>query len=258
MGATLLPRNQEYFDRLKTYVTEAIGVDATATSELLAEIHADLMQAQADGIDAVDYFGQDPKTIGDQLVKNLPHWKRKSWVLYATVAWLLSFFFITWRHISLHGRLVPLGSAAVLAAALPILVLAAMEMFRRGVFHRRKVRDASIVLIVVVQLVLQPLSDLMPKFGRVWVPKPLIIVVGLGLMVLLLGLGMWMGMHSWFIAGMIAIFATLFAVPAIDMLDKLPGLSGQLLIPGLFVGNILLIRIGETLLPNKWQAPETK
>lgn len=254
MGVSLLPRNQEYFKRLQQYVTEAIGVDTVAAADMLAEIHADLLQAQKDGLDAADYFGDDPKAIGDQLIKNLPHRSRKTWVLMAIGAWGLSFFFITWRMVDEHGRLVPIGTVAGLAVLLPVTVLALTEWHRRGSFTRKKLRSADWVMVIVVQLVIQPLSDVLPKFGNVWLAKPFIAFVGFALALILIVCDMWLGMHSWFFAGIVAIFVTMFMLPAVDALGDLPGWWGRLNIPLLFIGSVLLMRIGEVLWPSQWQA----
>lgn len=258
MGETLLPRNQEYFKRLEQYVGEAIGVDSVAASDMLAEIYRDLLQAQADGIEAQDYFGDDPKAIGDQLIKNLPLRSRKSWLILAMVAWVVSFFLLIWRSLSNHGRLVPAGSMAVLAVVLPIVVLLSLEFNRRRSFSQKKLRSSSLIMVVAVQLVMQPLADVFPKFGIVMIPNSLIATVGFVLAILFIAFGIWLGMHSWLFASLLAVFATLFSLPAADALGTLPGWWGRLLIPMLFVGSLLLIRIGENLLPNKWQANDGK
>lgn len=254
MGETLLPRNQEYFKRLEQYVGEAIGVDSVAAADMLAEIYRDLLQAQADGIEAQDYFGDDPKAIGDQLIKNLPHRSRKFWIIFVMLAWGTSFCLTIWKDISDYGRMVPLGSAAVLSMILPVVVLLALEFNRRRSFRQKKLRSSSLILVVVIQLVILPLNDFFPKFGMVMIPKLLIVGAGFAVAIFLIGFGIWLGMHSWVFAGILAVGATYLSIPAADALGTLPGWWGRLLIPMLFVGSLLLIRIGEHLLPDKWQA----
>lgn len=254
MSETLLPRNQEYYDRLAAYVTDAIGVDGKAAEETMAEIHADLLQAQANGISAADYFGHDPKTIGNQLVATLPHLTWQDWLRFAVIAWAISFLVFAWRFIANGLSPVPLGTAAVLAIILPVGVLVGMAVYRYGTFTRKKFRDSGIIVLIVCQTMLLPVSDLFPKFGRVVIPPTALAVVGFGMASVLIGFGIWLGMHSWVFAALCSVFATLFALPAADALGTLPGWWGRLLIPGIFLLFMLIIRGGDALLPAKWQA----
>lgn len=258
MGETLLPRNKDYYDRLAAYVTEAIGVDTIAAEETLAEIHADLLQAQADGISAADYFGKDPKEIGEQLVANLPHLSWLEWLRISVVVWAASFFLISWRFVSDGIKRVPLGTAAVLAIILPIGILVGTAVFRRSTFTRKKFRDSGIVTIVVCQVVLIMLSDIFPKFGRVVLPTAGLVAVGFGVALAFIVFGIWLGMHTWLFAALFSVFATLFTLPAIDALGTLPGWWGRLLIPGMFILFMLVIRVGDYLCPAKWQAKDDK
>ncbi|WP_461227145.1 DUF1129 domain-containing protein [Lacticaseibacillus suihuaensis] len=253
---TLLPRNQDYYDRLAAYVTDAIGVDGVAADSTLAEIHQDLLQAQHDGIGAADYFGRDPQAIGDDIVANLPHRSRRGWVVLGIVAWAVCFALDGWRAIILDPARVPLGSLAVLALLLPLAILVVTAFHRRRTFTRKKVRSSFLTILLAVQLVLLPLTDAFPRFGVVAVPAWFSVAAGFGLAALLCGFAIWLGLHSWVFAVIVAVLATLFAYPAADALGTLPGWWGRLLIPLLVVGLTLLIRGGDRLWPTKWQAKD--
>lgn len=254
MGEPLLPENQAYYERLAACVTDALDVDGNAAEATMAEIHADLLQAQQDGISAVDYFGQDPQTIGKQLVANLPHHTWQDWLRFALLAYAAPFSLLTWRYVWDGVAKVPLGTAALLGAVLPVAILIGLAIYRRGTFKRKRFRDSGIVVMVVCQIVLLPLSDLFPKIGRVALPSLLIGGVGFGMALILVGLVIWLGMHSWLVAALFSAFATLFAVPAVDALITLPGWWGRLMIPGMFGALLLVIYFGDKLMPAKWQA----
>lgn len=254
MSETLLPRNKDYYERLATYVTESFGVNGVAAEETLAEIRADLLQAQANGVGAADYFGQDPEAIAAQLVANLPHRTWRGWLVVGLCAWGLSFLLLSWMLVAQGVRALPLGTCATLAVILPLGILGANAWHRRRIFKRKKVRDSGVVVAVVVQLVVMPLLDVFPRFGRVTVPSAVIVGVGLGLAALFVGLGIWLGLRLLLVDGLLSVFATLFAWPALDRLGLLPGWWGRLMLLGLFVGLGLLIFVGERVWPAKWQA----
>ncbi|WP_225049238.1 hypothetical protein [Lacticaseibacillus kribbianus] len=254
--ATLLPRNQDYYDRLAAYVTDAIGVDGVAADSTLAEIHRDLLQAQHDGIGAADYFGRDPQAIGDDIVANLPHRSRRGWVILGVVAWAVAFFLGGWRAIIEDPARVPVGTLALLALLLPLAILAITAWHRRRTFTRKKVRTSFLTILLAVQLVVLPLSDAVPHFGLVAVPAWFAVAAGFGLAALLVGFAIWLGLHSWVFAAIVGVLATLFAYPAADALGTLPGWWGRLMIPLMLVGLTLLVRAGDWLLPTRWQAKD--
>lgn len=57
----LTPENRKYYEKLLLYL-RAKGKDEVVTEEILLEILQDMLEAQAEGQTAQQYFGTDPKT----------------------------------------------------------------------------------------------------------------------------------------------------------------------------------------------------
>lgn len=67
----LTPTNKDYFDDLRMYMSfGGLLVDEGELNAQLYQMATDLIAAQADGITAVDFFGNDPKGLADSLLAN--------------------------------------------------------------------------------------------------------------------------------------------------------------------------------------------
>lgn len=64
--------NKEYFEKVEDYMRySAILRDEDAVRELIFQLALDLKDAEKDGLTAKEFFGDNPKKMVDELVKNL-------------------------------------------------------------------------------------------------------------------------------------------------------------------------------------------
>ena len=64
----LTAENRHYFDDLRMYMSMAgLLLDEGELNMQLYQLAADLLAAQADGVSAVDYFGNQPQEMADEL-----------------------------------------------------------------------------------------------------------------------------------------------------------------------------------------------
>ena len=74
---SLNPENQAYMNKLKKYFSfTPAWVNRVKVLEVIYGLAVDLSQAQADGISAKEFFGNDPKQMADEITKNIP---RENW-----------------------------------------------------------------------------------------------------------------------------------------------------------------------------------
>lgn len=67
----LTQENREYFSDLRVYMTLAGAfVDEAELNLQLYQMETDLLAAQADGISAVDFFGNQPQEMADELLRH--------------------------------------------------------------------------------------------------------------------------------------------------------------------------------------------
>ena len=66
----LTPENRKYYEKLLLYL-RAKGKDEVVTEEILLEILQDMLEAQAEGQTAQQYFGTDPKMAADELLTEI-------------------------------------------------------------------------------------------------------------------------------------------------------------------------------------------
>lgn len=66
----LTPGNRKYYEKLLLYL-RAKGKNEVVTEEILLEILQDMLEAQAEGQTAQQYFGADPKGAADELLTEI-------------------------------------------------------------------------------------------------------------------------------------------------------------------------------------------
>lgn len=66
----LTPGNRKYYEKLLLYL-RAKGKNEVVTEEILLEILQDMLEAQAEGKTAQQYFGADPKGAADELLTEI-------------------------------------------------------------------------------------------------------------------------------------------------------------------------------------------
>lgn len=69
----LTKENREYYENLLAYLRgKSLLRDDYQVEQNLSTILQDLIDAQADGVDAAAYFGKNPEAIADDLLKTIP------------------------------------------------------------------------------------------------------------------------------------------------------------------------------------------
>uniref|UniRef100_UPI0026DBC703 hypothetical protein n=1 Tax=Enterococcus asini TaxID=57732 RepID=UPI0026DBC703 len=75
----LTAENRHYFDDLRMYMSMAgLLLDEGELNIQLYQLAADLLAAQADGVSAVDYFGNQPQEMADEMLANTKKARGKS------------------------------------------------------------------------------------------------------------------------------------------------------------------------------------
>ncbi len=73
--------NRVYAQTLITYIRAHLHKDNTAIEDVIKDIVIDLVTAQKEGIAAKDYFGTDPQTAADEIVRELPAATATQWLM---------------------------------------------------------------------------------------------------------------------------------------------------------------------------------
>ncbi|WP_125705024.1 hypothetical protein [Lacticaseibacillus daqingensis] len=256
MTDKLWTENQQYYDRIEAYVTAAFYVDPAAAQDTLAEIHADLLQAQASGQSAAAYFGQAPQPIAAGIVANLPRRRGSDWLMMGAFFWGVPFFIFLWRQVMNGRHPVALGTAAVMAT-LMLAGVVGLALWRR---HRAFAHQSKLEVkflggtTLIAWLLMVPVGEtLLPKMGLVAVPPVVIVAVSLGLWALGLAGAAWLdSVHSWFLRAFEALLLLYIAWPLPAWLGWSVG--GLWFGAAVLVGNVLLIWVLGALLPAKHQA----
>lgn len=69
----LTKENEKYYGNLLIYIrTKALFRDVKKSEELLLEVLRDILDAQEQGFSAEEYFGENPKKVADEIIKQLP------------------------------------------------------------------------------------------------------------------------------------------------------------------------------------------
>lgn len=70
---SLTKENDKYYGNLLIYIRiMSFFRDIKKSEELLLEVLRDILDAQEQGISAEDYFGENPKEVADEIIKQLP------------------------------------------------------------------------------------------------------------------------------------------------------------------------------------------
>ncbi|WP_148229472.1 hypothetical protein [Carnobacterium sp. 17-4] len=70
---SLTKENEKYYGNLLIYIRiMAFFRDVKKSEELLLEVLRDILDAQEQGISAEEYFGENPKKVADDIIKQLP------------------------------------------------------------------------------------------------------------------------------------------------------------------------------------------
>ncbi|HAJ53598.1 MAG TPA: hypothetical protein DCL56_02710, partial [Lactobacillus sp.] len=73
LRSQLTPTNKKYYEDLLLYMrTKSVLKDSKTIEQELLTILTDILAAQKDGIEAVDYFGKQPQETADDILAEVP------------------------------------------------------------------------------------------------------------------------------------------------------------------------------------------
>ncbi|BAN74259.1 MULTISPECIES: hypothetical protein [Lacticaseibacillus] len=94
LRSQLTPTNKKYYEDLLLYMrTKSVLKDSKTIEQELLTILTDILAAQKDGIEAVDYFGKQPQETADDILAEVPIGWFNSFKMIAYV--LIGYFLIT-------------------------------------------------------------------------------------------------------------------------------------------------------------------
>ncbi|ANU27922.1 DUF1129 family protein [Planococcus versutus] len=80
----LTSENEKLYEDLLLYIRTDLRVDERAAEELLMDLLDHLIEAQRNGKDATDLFGDSPEAYADELIANMPKENKRNVILQAT------------------------------------------------------------------------------------------------------------------------------------------------------------------------------
>lgn len=94
----LNPENEQVYENLLLYIRTDLRVDEHAGEEILMDLLDHLLEAQENGKDAADLFGDSPQAYADEIIANLPNQKRRNvfWLIASGITGLAGWFAITY------------------------------------------------------------------------------------------------------------------------------------------------------------------
>lgn len=73
--------NYVYAETLVEYLRTYWSKDVQAVEEAITDVLSDMVEAQSDGLSAKEYFGSDPQTAADAIIRQLPPASLRQWLL---------------------------------------------------------------------------------------------------------------------------------------------------------------------------------
>lgn len=73
--------NYVYAETLVEYLRTYWSKDVQAVEEAITDVLSDMIEAQSDGLSAKEYFGSDPQTAADAIIRQLPSASLRQWLL---------------------------------------------------------------------------------------------------------------------------------------------------------------------------------
>lgn len=174
LAKQLTKENKAYYDDFLSYVAKHnFWSDDENINVMLLEILQDLLQAQADGIIAEEYFGNNPQDVADELIKNIPSGsKRAGW---KKIASLLSGFAQIPLVLSLMQPGEEIGLLHLLIGTVPVFL--GLAMFFVFIFDMRyKQTKKNTIIKAILFGVMFALVTLVAGLSIVFLPDFYVIV----------------------------------------------------------------------------------
>lgn len=192
---SLKPENRDFFEKIQEYmIFSSFFRDEIAIRQLILQLALDLKAAEADGVSAVDYFGDEPKQMVDDLIKESNVATKLSLAKLLGIIVGILCYFRFWSDFASHG-LVTLNLVGYLSDILfgVLGVCFIFYIFKRSVYcftflKNRVIKYGALLALILMFIVLIFLKIKL----EAWVTGPRIIlptIISLALAALLCGLG---------------------------------------------------------------------
>lgn len=174
----LAANDQRYFDDLQLYLSTAgLFYNETQLNQQLLNMLLDLRDANADGQSAIDFFGNDPQTMSNEIIKQLPTPKLRDQLSFISII-----IGITWLFQLLYSRNTAAGMHLNIIALVivPIIEVLAIMLIFRVLHHSVYVApnrkwlgyvQTALIFSVTVGLMLA-FTNLIPLGWTLLIPSP--------------------------------------------------------------------------------------
>lgn len=192
---SLKPENRDFFEKIQGYmIFSSFFRDEIAIRQLILQLALDLKAAEADGISAVDYFGDEPKQMVDDLIKESNVATKLSLTKLLGIIVGILCYFRFWSDFASHGQftLNLVGSLSdILFGVLGVCFI--FFIFKRSVYSFSFLKNKVIKYGSIFALILVFIAIIFLKIKlETWVTGPRLIIptiISLVLAAFLLGLG---------------------------------------------------------------------
>lgn len=154
LQSSLTKENDAYYGDLLVYVrTNSIFKSDLQTEQLLLEVLNDILDAQDQGISAQAYFGENPKEIADDMIKNLePNYLEsfKNILSYIAICVLFSLL----PTLVTPDKLLDVGQLLVSALLVSLLAIVIVVMVGKDSYRKNKRKFSLYVLLIGLIVVL--------------------------------------------------------------------------------------------------------
>ena len=163
IAETLSPANHQYFDDLNVYITAKrfFGNEEAIDKELLSMVQ-DLKEAEADGASAKALFGDDPKKMGDELLRQLPPMPLKKRLgLVSDVVWMSWLLLLMLSDVTASGGiLLNLAELVVMPVAMIIIIAVVLKWAASSTFKQTHTSRYAVMAVVLGLVALGLISGL--------------------------------------------------------------------------------------------------
>lgn len=177
LEAKLTLANKAYFEKLRSYLVLAgLAYDEASLYKQIYGMVADLLEAQQNGETAVEFFGNEPQQMADELIKNTPiaSWKQR-FKLFGLLVVIFYFFQLTGDFQASGGT--QLNVVAYLLTGLFSygLVRLIFWSMKKSVYSGRERRYTGLIVIGLVgyTLLIGGIDYLIPNGWQLMIPYPL-------------------------------------------------------------------------------------
>lgn len=177
--------NREYYEDILVYIRIGGNIfkDEKQTEEILMELLNDLIEAQGQGMDAEEYFGKSPKSMSDDIIKNISIGSKKD------IVGILSYTFFIYMMVAFYPDLVKpnngidIGKMLILAAINFTGVILVFKIVSQDIFLDKGKKTniyifACIGLYIMISIIITKFTpDLLRVYLKGWTGISTIIII---------------------------------------------------------------------------------